>query len=312
MMKELINKFEKYLMADDMDSKTIQKYISNSKEAMIALGINSIEDMRNLSPVDIKLNYLNIKKEEGLGASSLNTKLTSLKQFCEFLILSNLLTTNPCVGIKRYKAENKVKDNLQDMEADAIKILDIVNEEYQKNPCYITCRDMFMVNLLLTTGLRNTEMREMLLTSIKINGEFTIVGKYNKRRTLYLSDDLLKMYREYLQYRNTEPTDDEHLFVSYQGTMLSKNVPQNIMKKLKAKANVNSDFHVHSCRHICGSEMIQNGVELTTVARVLGHSNVNTTYSFYIHQDTEDIRNAINNNTIGQQVEYDNVIYLNK
>ena len=94
--------------------------------------------------------------------------------------------------------------------------------------------------------------------------------------------------------------------------MLSKNTPQNILNKLKKKANVNSDFHVHSCRHIAGSEMIQNGVELTTVARVLGHSNVNTTYSFYIHQDTEDIRNAINNNTIGQQVKYDNVIYLNK
>ena len=152
----------------------------------MVLGINSIEDMRNLSPVDIKLNYLNIKKEEGLGASSLNTKLTSLKQFCEFLILSNLLTTNPCVGIKRYKAENKVKDNLQDMEADAIKILDIVNEEFKKNPCYITCRDRFMVNLLLVTGLRNTEMREMLLTTIELDGRFTIVGKYNKQRTFIL------------------------------------------------------------------------------------------------------------------------------
>ena len=311
MMKELINKFEKYLMADDMDSKTIQKYISNSKEAMMVLGINSIEDMRNLSPVDIKLNYLNIKKEEGLGASSLNTKLTSLKQFCEFLILSNLLTTNPCVGIKRYKAENKVKDNLQDMEADAIKILDIVNEEYQKNPCYITCRDMFMVNLLLVTGLRNTEMREMLLTTIELDGRFTIVGKYNKQRTLYLSNELIQMYREYLSYRNAEQTDDQHLFISYQGTMLSKNTPQNILKKLKAKANVDSDFHVHSCRHICGSEMINNGVELTTVARVLGHSNVNTTYSFYIHQDTEDIRNAINTSSIGKEVETGNVVYLN-
>ena len=57
--------------------------------------------------------------------------------------------------------------------------------------------------------------------------------------------------------------------------------------------------------------MIQNGVELTTVARVLGHSNVNTTYSFYIHQDTEDIRNAINTSSIGKEVETGNVIYLN-
>ena len=59
--------------------------------------------------------------------------------------------------------------------------------------------------------------------------------------------------------------------------------------------------------------MIQNGVELTTVARVLGHSNVNTTYSFYIHQDTDDIREAINSNSIGKEVvETNNVIYLNK
>lgn len=310
-MRNLINKFEQYLMADDMDSKTIQKYISNSKEAIEILGINSIEDMRNLSPVDIKLNYLNIKKEEGLGTSSLNTKLTSLKQFCEFLILSNLLTTNPCVGIKRYKAENKVKDNLQDMEADAIKILDIVNEEYQKNPCYITCRDMFMVNLLLVTGLRNTEMREMLLTTIELDGRFTIVGKYNKQRTLYLSNELIQMYREYLSYRNAEQTDDQHLFISYQGTMLSKNTPQNILKKLKKKAEINSDFHIHSCRHVSASEMIQNGVELTTVARVLGHSNIATTYSFYIHTNTEDIRNAINTSSIAKEVETSNVIYLN-
>ena len=311
-MKEQLVKFEKYLMADDMDSKTIQKYISNTKEAMMVLSINSIEDMRNLSPVDIKLNYLNVKKEEGLGSASLNSKLTSLKQFCEFLILSNLIETNPCVGIKRYKIENKVKDNLQDMESDAIKILDIVNAEYQKNPCYITCRDKFMVNLLLVTGLRNTEMREMLLTTIELDGRFTIVGKYNKRRTLYLSNELIKMYREYLSYRNAEQTDDQHLFVSYQGTMLSKNTPQNILNKLKKKANVNSDFHVHSCRHIAGSEMIQNGVELTTVARVLGHSNISTTYSFYVHTNTEDIRNAINNSAINREVENDNVIYLNK
>ena len=311
-MRNLINKFNQYLMADDMDSKTIQKYVSNTKEAMMVLSVNTIEDMRNLSPVDIKLNYLNVKKEEGLSAASLNSKLTSLKQFCEFLILSNLLTTNPCVGIKRYKAENKVKDNLQDMESDAIKILDIVNEEFKKNPCYITCRDRFMVNLLLVTGLRNTEMREMKLTTIELDGRFTIVGKYNKQRTLYLSDDLLKMYREYLSYRNSEVTDDEHLFVSYQGTMLSKNVPQNIMKKLKAKANVDSDFHVHSCRHVSASEMIQNGTEISTVARVLGHSNITTTYSFYIHTNTDDIREAINSNSIGKEVETSNVIYLNK
>lgn len=311
-MKELINKFEKYLMADDMDKKTIQKYISNTKEAIAILNINSIEDMRNLSPVDIKLNYLNIKKEEGLGGASLNSKLTSLKQFCEFLILSNLIETNPCIGIKRYKIENKVKDNLQDMESDAIKILDIVNAEYQKNPCYITCRDRFMVNLLLITGLRNTEMREMLLTTIQLDGRFTIVGKYNKQRTLYLSNELIQMYREYLSYRNAEQTDDEHLFVSYQGTMLSKNTPQNILNKLKKKANIDSDFHIHSCRHIAGSEMVQNGVELTTVSRVLGHSNVNTTYSFYVHTNTEDIRNAINNSAINREVETSNVIYLNK
>ena len=44
-MRNLINKFEQYLMADDMDIKTIQKYVSNTKEAMMVLSVNTIEEM---------------------------------------------------------------------------------------------------------------------------------------------------------------------------------------------------------------------------------------------------------------------------
>ncbi|MCU0476789.1 MAG: tyrosine-type recombinase/integrase, partial [Anaerolineae bacterium] len=54
-----------------------------------------------------------------------------------------------------------------------------------------------------------------------------------------------------------------------------------MLKRLKAKAGVSGRVNPHSFRHNFAREYLRNGGEVVTLARLLGHEDVNTTAAFY-------------------------------
>ena len=58
------------------------------------------------------------------------------------------------------------------------------------------------------------------------------------------------------------------------------------------KAKINSKLNFHSLRHTFASRLVQRGVSIYEVSKLLGHSDIKTT-QIYAHLRNEDLRNAV-------------------
>ncbi|MEK7117583.1 MAG: tyrosine-type recombinase/integrase, partial [Patescibacteria group bacterium] len=150
-------------------------------------------------------------------------------------------------------------------------------------------RDRAILEILFSTGLRVSELCALNRNSINIKrGEFSVRGKGDKIRVVFLSESAQKAVANYLDKRKDV---DESLFsraVSDKRLATSKNLrltPRSIQRMVKhyaAKAGIAKNIHPHTLRHSFATDLLRNGADLRSVQELLGHANVTTT-QIYTH-----------------------------
>lgn len=288
MLNELLKEYSEFLVNSEGRSyeKTVSKYIKFIKESFKYLNINTLEDIDNLNYIDIRKNYLNVKRDiEGLGNQSLNLRLVANKSFCNFLKGKRLIKYNAYEDVKRYKIKQT------DKAIDPRDIKNMINEaklDYEESPNFLTMRNYFILNLTVGTGLRSQEIRDIKMNDINFTtGVFTTTGKYSKSREIKLNKELLSLYHDYLYYRNQINTEEDYLLVSKNGKhMYSANL-NDVFKKYGARIGIDN-MHTHLFRHGFGTALVESGVPIEKVSKLMGHSNMNTCFSFYYHPQTAD------------------------
>lgn len=293
-LEHLLKEYEEFLISEGSASHTtIKKYLIYIKEGFVYLNIHTVEDVKNLNYIRVRQEWLNIRREE-LSGASLNIRIVSLKSFLNYLVGRRIVKDNIANLIKPFPV------NVREVEMDEDKIknmLVIVDEEYKNKPCYITIRDKFIINMLLFIGLRQSELRNIELDDVSFtDGEFTVIGKRNKARTVYIPSNLMKLYREYLFYRNQIETEDNHLFVSVRGKKLDKNMVTNLVKRISNKAGLS--YVAHSLRGVCCSLLIESGIPIAEVSVILGHSNTDVTLKHYYKPSKKNTKSNIDKNIL--------------
>lgn len=123
-------------------------------------------------------------------------------------------------------------------------------------------------------------------------------------RTIYFTDEIkeelkkirqiqnknkLKYGKKYKrEYRNNKELD--FVFRKSTGEKITYNTLLNTINKIK---RIDKKFHFHLLRHSFCSQYLKNGVDVLHVAKILGHSSVNTTLKIYSHIEKEDILNIM-------------------
>ena len=297
-LEKLIEQYKEYQISECVDyDKTIKYYINYIKEGFMYLNIKSINDIKKLNYIRTRQDWLNVRRDEGLSGASLNIRIVALKSFLNYLIGRQILEVNIASQIKKYPV------NVREVEVDEDKLKDmltLMDNKYKKKPCYITIRDKFIINILLFCGLRQSELRDIKISDINFaNGEFEVTGKYNKTRGVYLPSNLMKLYREYLSYRN-QIEGDEYLFVSVRGKKLDKNIVTNLVKKISKEIGL--DYVAHSLRHCACTLLINSGVPLVEVSVILGHSNTNVTLKNYYEGNKKNTKSNIDKNILLESI----------
>ncbi len=156
-------------------------------------------------------------------------------------------------------------------------------------------RDKAILELLFSTGLRVSELCSLNRNSINIKrGEFSVRGKGDKIRVVFLSDTAQKAVADYLDKRKDV---DEALFIrnTKPQTLNPKNsdlrlTPRSIQRMVKyyaAKAGIVKNIHPHTLRHSFATDLLRNGADLRSVQSLLGHANVTTTQIYTHVTDTQ-------------------------
>ena len=157
-------------------------------------------------------------------------------------------------------------------------------------------RDKAILETLFSTGLRVSELVK-LDRFINLNkDEFSIRGKGEKVRLVFLSSTAKKAIKEYLDKREDAL---EPLFVSYKKNlkpidrMTSRSI-QRLIKFYAKKSGITKRITPHGLRHLFATDLLENGADLRSVQELLGHANVSTTqvYTHITNRQLKEIHRA--------------------
>jgi site-specific recombinase XerD len=147
-------------------------------------------------------------------------------------------------------------------------------------------RDKAILHLFFSTGLRVSELASLNRDLDLSKDEFSIRGKGEKVRVVFLSEDAKDAIRKYLKARKDFA---EPMFVQFSNnksekkdTRLTPRSIERLVKKYAIKAGISKKVTPHVIRHSFATDLLQNGADIRSVQMMLGHANIATT-QIYTH-----------------------------
>jgi len=154
-------------------------------------------------------------------------------------------------------------------------------------------RDRAILELFFSTGLRVSELCSLSRELDLGKDEFSIRGKGEKVRVVFLSPRAKDAIRAYLKKR---ADIDDALFIQHgPGAKDKKDLrltPRSIERMVKhyaVKAGISKKVTPHVIRHSFATDLLQNGADIRSVQIMLGHSNISTT-QIYTHVTDKQLR----------------------
>lgn len=186
---------------------------------------------------------------------------------------------NPCQKVKKPRVKNEIIRYLTEDEES--KLLKACSSEL--------LRDIVVV--ALDTGLRQTEILELKFDNVDLE-EGVIVVKQSKTlesKAIPMTDRVYEVLKRRLSGKTVGI--NKYVFATSKGTrILNSNLQREFRKALK-KAGI-KDFRFHDLRHTFASRLVQQGVDIYTVAKLLGHKDISTTQR-YSHLNIQAAKTAL-------------------
>lgn len=234
----------------------------------------------------------NSKSNRNYRTSTQKTFLVALRAFLKYLIVIEKIEVLPPDEIILGKSEGRIPKFLQDDQLKSIFSVQNVNKRSG-------IRDKAILLLLYSTGLRVSELVSLNVSDVNLKtGEFAVIGKGRKVRTVYLNETAKSALQKYI---NVRKDTFKPLFLRYSGREL-ENIDedgenlrltvrsiQRLVKKYALNAGISVDATPHTLRHSFATSLLSQGADLRSVQELLGHSNLSTT-QIYTHVTNKKLK----------------------
>jgi site-specific recombinase XerD len=215
-----------------------------------------------------------------------NYYLIALRAFLKYLRRQNIKSLDP-ERIELAKVGGRDLDLLTNDELNRL-LKSPIGDSLQ------ALRDRAILELFFSTGLRVSELCSLNSDIDLTRDEFSVRGKGDKVRVVFLSSDAKKAIAAYLKKRADM---GEALFVSYgkgfaKGMDAHRVTPRGVelmVKHYATKAGITRKVTPHVIRHSFATDLLQNGADLRSVQALLGHANIATT-QVYTHVTDKHLR----------------------
>lgn len=251
---------------------------------------------------DKLIKILSTMQTEGFAATTQARRLSTLRQFFQFLYAEGLRTDDPSgdidapkkdANIPKIISEEQVSRLLSLAEAEA-KRTDFSPAMHKK-----ALRLHTIIELLYATGLRISELVSLPARVARGDPAFILVrGKGSKERMVPLSDKAREAIKHWLELRDqSKDSQSPYLFPAQadQGYVARQLVAREL-KVLATQAGINAKIiSPHVIRHAFASHLLQHGANLRVVQQLLGHSDISTT-QIYTHVLEDRLQRLVNEN----------------
>lgn len=250
--------------------------------------------------------YLNRLTENGkpLKIITQNYHLIALRSFLKYLARRDVKTL-AAEKIELPKTPSRHVEFL--LPEDVQKLIEATKEE--KNPV-AAARDRAILEFLFSSGLRISELVSLKKDSLNLKkGEFTVRGKGDKLRLVFISPRAIGALEEYFKLRKDNSKalfirHDDKETVEKQIKTLDDKLPgltartvQRLIKKYAVLAGITKKISPHTLRHSFATDMLANGADIRAVQELLGHSSISTTqiYTHLTNRRLKDVYDKYHN-----------------
>lgn len=271
MTNNYIELFLESLIAERNSSKNTVEAYKRDLELFLAYLINQNKTFDLVTHYDID-NYFAHLKENKDVVSTIQRKLTALKQFYQFLVSEDILKVDPTEKIIRPKSKRPIPKivSLED-----VKKLFHATDEFNYEE---SIRIKLILLLLYGSGLRVSELISLKLNAFN-NKFLRVYGKGAKERIVPLAPQTEKILKEYISLTGKK----DWIFESKNGKPITRQRIFQILKELAIRANLPKEIlSPHVLRHAFATHILDNGGNLISIKKMLGHKRISTT-EIYTH-----------------------------
>lgn len=213
-------------------------------------------------------------------------KIASLKAFYNYLEEEEIIESNPFRKIKvkfketltlpRIIPRDEIERLLNSM-YDCLKENALASYKYR-------LRDVAVVEVFFATGARVYEISNIREDSVNLNsGLIKIMGKGGKERYVQISNSsILAILKKYYAENQSEIKKSGFFFINNRGNRYTEQSIRLMLKKYAKQAGIERNITPHMFRHSFATYLIEEGVDVSCVQQILGHSSIKTT-QIYIH-----------------------------
>jgi site-specific recombinase XerD len=207
---------------------------------------------------------ISARHDPPLAPSSVAGRVRTLRAFGSWLEREFDLPNNPLRGVPVPRVPEQLVRSLREPEIRAL--LAAIDGSEQPD------RDRALVLLLLDTGIRLSEAAGLSVHDVDLlEGRCRVMGKGSKERVVPVGRKARRAVRQMLARRGN-PGASAPLFVGSDGRPLAPHGIQQVMRRLSARADLSVRCSPHILRHTFARSFLQNGGDVFSLQRILGHS----------------------------------------
>jgi len=226
--------------------------------------------------------YAAAEHRGGLGARSIQRRLSALRTLFEYLRREKLATRNPAQGVSAPKAPKRLPVAL---DADQMaRLLDFRADDT------LSTRDKALMELFYSSGLRLAELVGLDLTDLHLaDATVRVVGKGSKERIVPVGRMAIAALQGWLKERAAIARPGQTaLFLARGGGRIGARAVQLRVAAWALRQGIEAHLHPHMFRHSFASHLLESSQNLRGVQELLGHSNIGTT-QIYTHLDFQHL-----------------------
>lgn len=277
-MEEQLLAFLRFLQQEyNYSSNTIAAYKNDLGQFVSYLQANNLNNARSWQSIGAdKINgYVTYMKDQPYASSSVARKVAAVKSFFNYLETNQIIQENPTTDIDSPKVKKRLPKTLTSEEVERL----LEAPKSKKSPKNL--RDVALLNMLYSTGMRVTEVVSLRLEDVDLEDNILYCpGKDDQIRELPFdreTEGILTAYLEEGRPFLVKDKDETAMFLNHRGQQLTRQGLWLIIKAYAKEADLSVAVTPHTLRHSFAAHKLNSGSDLQEVQKLLGHANISTT-----------------------------------
>lgn len=272
-MQDLLDGFVLYL--SENSAKSQNTVLSYKRDISHYINYLKSRGITGIAVTDRKtvITYLLFMKSIGRAASTISRSLASIRSFYMYLIDSGINMADPTANLETPRSSVKEPGVLTAEETEILLSAPDISDAKG-------CRDKAMLELLYATGIKVSELINLRVEDINLDLGILYCRTAAHERVVPIGRTAVTAVRRYLDSVRPLLVPDvriPYLFLNRNGMQMSRQGFWKILKNYGKTAGIEKDITPYTVRHSFAVHLLENGADLDSIRKLLGHTDISAT-----------------------------------